>query len=281
MEDPTARVTSIRVAREGGREEVSRAVPSEVPVALTHDGSSYAVMLASPMDLQDFGVGFSFTEGVIGEAAEIADLDVVEHDDGLEVRMWLTPDPSRKLVARRRHITGPTGCGLCGVESLEDAARPLPRVADGITVDAADIHAALDAMMPAQRIGRETRAVHAAGFWTADEGLVVLREDVGRHNALDKVIGAVMRSGRSGETGMVVMTSRVSVELIQKTARLGAAILVAVSAPTSLALKMAEEAGITLVAVARDDAFEIFTHPHRVRPDDRDKKQAESLGHVA
>ncbi|ODN71545.1 formate dehydrogenase accessory sulfurtransferase FdhD [Methylobrevis pamukkalensis] len=281
MPEAASRVTSIRVARKGGTEEVLRAVPAEVPVALTHDGSSYAVMLASPVDLEDYGIGFSFTEGVVKSAADIRDLEIVEHDDGLEVRMWLTPDPSRQLVARRRRILGPTGCGLCGVESLEGAAPDLPVVGAGITVSPSEIHAALDALGPLQVIGRETRAVHAAAFWRRGEGLVAVREDVGRHNALDKVVGSILRSGGNGADGMVVLTSRVSVELVQKTARLGASILLAVSAPTSLALRTAEAAGITVVAVARDDAFEIFTHPHRIAVDGNEKNRSESFGHVA
>ncbi|SON54501.1 formate dehydrogenase accessory protein [Hartmannibacter diazotrophicus] len=281
MLDPAACVKSVRVARKGGSEETVRAVPVEVPIALTHDGSSYAVMLGSPIDLDDFGVGFSFTENVISSAAEIRDLEVVEHHDGIEVRMWLDPDRSKQLVARRRHITGPTGCGLCGVESLEEASPELPKVGKGIAVTVDEIYAALDDLMLAQVVGRETRAVHASAFWRRGEGLVVVREDVGRHNALDKVIGHVLRTGGEGADGMVIMTSRVSVELIQKTAKLGASILVAVSAPTSFALKLAEEAGITLVAVARGDSFEVFTHPHRILLDGAGKKNTETLGHVA
>jgi FdhD protein len=264
MADAVRRVPSRKVAR-AGEERTNRTIPEETPVALVHDGSTFAVMMATPRDLEDFGLGFSLTEGAIGNAGDIVSLDVVEHDLGVEIRMWLKPGTGRTLVERRRRIAGPTGCGLCGVESLEAAVPPPPRVTDEeFRIAPEEIRTALAAMAPAQKLNAETHAVHAAAFWSPGKGIVALREDVGRHNALDKLVGAVVRSRADPKNGIVLLTSRVSVEMVQKTAHLGSPVIVAVSAPTALALRTAEKAGITLVAVARTDAFEIFTHPHRI-----------------
>lgn len=246
-------------------EETARAIPEEVPVALVYDGATHAVMMATPADLEDFAIGFSLTEGIVASRAEIRDIEIVEHEKGLEARMWLVPDAGRKQVERRRRITGPTACGLCGVESLDAAVAVPPKVGHSARTTPEDIHKALAAMPPLQTLNVETRAVHAAAFWDAEAGkIAAVREDVGRHNALDKLVGAVANAGTDPSKGFVVLTSRVSVEMVQKTAMLGAEIIVAVSAPTALALRVAEDAGITLVAIARPDAFEIFTHPGRI-----------------
>jgi FdhD protein len=264
MPKASTRVPSLRVAKTGV-EDTSRLIPEEVPVALVYDGSTHAVMMASPQDLEDFAVGFSLSEGVIASRSEIRELEFVEHDKGIEARMWLTPASGRSHVERRRRIAGPTACGLCGVESI-DAAVPAPkRVGDSAKATPDDIHKALAALPPEQKLNVATRAVHAAAFWDGTAGRIAfVREDVGRHNALDKLVGAMSGSGLDPARGFVVLTSRVSVEMVQKAACLGAEIVVAVSAPTALALRVAEAAGITLVAIARPDAFEIFTHPHRI-----------------
>ncbi|HYD15926.1 MAG TPA: formate dehydrogenase accessory sulfurtransferase FdhD [Hyphomicrobium sp.] len=264
MAEASLRVPSIRVS-DTRVDDTNRLIPEEVPIALVYDGSTHAVMMATPADLEDFAVGFSITEGVIADIGEIREFEVVEHEKGLEARMWLAPDSGRAHAERRRRITGPTACGLCGVESLE-AAVPAPRqVGDTANTTARDIDKAL-AMLPLeQTLNLATRAVHAAAFWDASTGSIAfVREDVGRHNALDKLVGAVTRGELDPAKGFVILTSRVSVEMVQKTAMLGAEIIVAVSAPTALALETAHAAGITLVAIARPDAFEIFTHPHRI-----------------
>jgi FdhD protein len=241
-----------------------RCIPNEVPDALVYDGTSYAVMMASPSDLEDFAIGFSLTEGVVSRPEEINGIDIVEQPLGIELRMWLAADRTRALADRRRRIAGPTGCGLCGIESLEAAAPQCPRVTSPFVATAADVRAALASLPPAQALNHLTHAVHAAAFWAPGCDLVAIREDVGRHNALDKLIGALHRMGTDAATGMLVLTSRVSVEMVQKAAVVGVPIIVAVSAPTALALTTAEAAGITLVAVARADAFEIFTHTRRI-----------------
>lgn len=265
MMEASARVPSRRVSRPGV-EDTARLIPEEVPVALVYDGSTHAVMMATPADLEDFAAGFSLTEGIVAGASEIREIEIVPHEKGLEARMWLTAETGRKHVERRRRITGPTACGLCGVESLDAAVPAPPRVGASATATAEDIQKALAALPPAQTLNVATRAVHAAAFWDAGAGAIAfVREDVGRHNALDKLVGAVAKAGLDPAKGFVVLTSRVSVEMVQKTAMLGAEIIVAVSAPTALALRVAEEAGITLIAIARPDAFEIFTHPERIK----------------
>lgn len=264
MREPTAAVAAA-IWRQSGVTEGKRTIPEEAAVAFTYDGGSYAVMMATPRNLEDFAFGFSFTEGVIFSPADIRQLDIVGHDSGIELRMWLAEPRAAALSERRRYLAGPTGCGLCGIDSLTEAVRQVARVPDGAFFRPADIMRALAALPPRQDLNRQTRAVHAAAFWRSDAGLVAVREDVGRHNALDKLAGALLRDGAGGGGGMVLLTSRVSVEMVQKTAAIGAPLIVAVSAPTALALRTAEAAGITLIGVARDDGFEVFTHPQRIQ----------------
>lgn len=258
--------------REGVAEAGERALAEEVAVALTYNRTTHAVMLASPHDLEDFAVGFSLSEGIVAQASEIEELEVRGAAGGVELRMWLQSAPLERLHARRRSLAGPAGCGLCGIESLEQALRPVAEVRAAGRIAAGEIGAALAALPAAQALHRQTGAVHAAGLYVPGQGLLALREDIGRHNALDKLAGAVARGGLDAEGGIVVTTSRVSVELVQKAAVMGAGVFVAISAPTALAVRTAEAAGMTLVAVARDDGFEVFSHPWRIRggePDGR------------
>ena len=258
------RTVDRQVWRDGCISEGSRAIPEETAIALTYNGGTYAVMMATPQDLRDFAIGFSLSEGVVVSAADIESFEIMELDDGIELRMWLAQSRADRLSERRRHIAGPTGCGLCGIDSITEAVRPAAIVAPGQSFSSQDIMTAMQSLPPLQTLNIETRAVHAAAFWTPARGIVALREDVGRHNALDKLAGAVAQDNMSAGEGMVLLTSRVSVEMVQKTAAMGAPMMVAVSAPTALAVSMADKAGITLAAIARADGFELFTHPERI-----------------
>lgn len=266
MHNPV-RSVSRKIWRQSGVSEGLRAVPEETALAITYNGGTYAVMMGTPQDLKDFAIGFSLSEGVVQSAAEIESFEAVSFDDGIELRMWLAAEKAEGISARRRQIAGPTGCGLCGIDSISEAVKPAAVVAPGGTFSFDQIMAAMNALSPLQKINIQTRAVHAAAFWTPAEGIVGLREDVGRHNALDKLAGSLAQAGVDASRGMVLLTSRVSVEMVQKTAAIGAPLIVSVSAPTALAIRMAEEAGITLAAIARADGFEVFTHAYRVVAD--------------
>ncbi|MFK4770048.1 formate dehydrogenase accessory sulfurtransferase FdhD [Rhizobium sp. ZW T2_16] len=253
------------IRRNGVVRAGSRVVPAEVPIAFSYGGSTHAVMMGTPAHLEDFAIGFSLTEGIIASMAEIEEVAVLDEGQGLDVQVRLAENKEDALRARRRHMAGPVGCGLCGIESIEQAMRVVPDVSDvAVLLTPEDITAAMAALNGAQPLHAETHAVHGAGFFIPGEGLIAVREDVGRHNALDKLAGAVIRAGREGGQGIVVVTSRISVEMVQKTAILGSSTLVAISAPTALAIRTAEEAGMTLVALTRGEDFEIFAGAERI-----------------
>ena len=252
------------VWRDGHLGEGTRLIPEETAIALTYNGGTYAVMMGTPQSLRDFAIGFSLSEGIVQSASEVESLDIVELDDGIELRMWLAPSQAERVNERRRHIAGPTGCGICGIDSIAEAVRPAVVVTSGKSFSPREIMAAIASMPPLQVLNVETRAVHGAAFWMPSRGIVALREDVGRHNALDKLAGALAQERVTTSEGIVLLTSRVSVEMVQKTATIGAPLMVAVSAPTALAVRTADAAGITLAAIARSDGFEIFTHPERI-----------------
>jgi len=261
--EPVIRLPQTSVAK-GAFVAGERVLPEETPVAFTYNGSTHAVMMASPADLEDFAFGFSLAEGIIAEPGDLASVEVVEHDLGYEVRMWLRETCRGAYQSRRRAMAGPVGCGLCGVESLAEAVRPASRVVGTLHLPPGAIAAAMADLSDAQRLNKEARAIHAAALWRPGQGLIAIREDVGRHNALDKLAGSLAKSGESCSASMVLLTSRVSVEMVQKAARMGAPIIAAISAPTALAVRVAEGCGLTLVAVARGESFEVFTHPERI-----------------
>lgn len=240
-----------------------RSLPEETPVALTYDRATFAVMMATPQDLEDFAIGFSVTEGIVTSLSEIEDLEIRPAEAGIECRITLNAARGDAWQARRRHVLGAAGCGLCGMESLEQAALPARRVTSPLRLPAAAIAEGFAGMQRLQSLNRETHAVHAAAFLHPN-GELLLREDVGRHNALDKLIGAALRRNLPPAEAALLLTSRVSIELIQKAAIFGAPILAAISVPTARAVREAERAGITLIGIARGDGFEIFTHPDRI-----------------
>ncbi len=263
---PAPQIASVRaLAWRGGeflREQ--RQLAGECAIAVTYGRATHAVMLATPADLEDFAVGFSLSEQVVTHPGEIERIETVPLDEGVELRIDLVASRAERYVRRRRMMAGPAGCGLCGAESLESVMRPLGRLATELVLPPAEILTALAALDRAQSLNAETHGVHGAGFWLPGDGLVAAREDVGRHNALDKLIGALARAEIAPAFGVVVMTSRVSLELVQKTVRAGAPIIAAMSAPSTLAVRLAEQAGLTLIAIARRDGFEVFSHPERL-----------------
>lgn len=262
---PATRTVAEIQSRDGRIVTGSRVVPEEVPIAFSFGGSTHAVMMATPADLEDFAVGFSMAEGIIRAASEILSIEPVEAGDGIDVQVTLKDATAEALTLRRRRMAGPVGCGLCGIESIEQASRTVPKITDDdFQLSPADLSIAMDLMSQAQQLNRETRAVHGAGFYVPGEGLVAMREDVGRHNALDKLVGAVLLGGWTPSDGVVVVTSRLSVEMVQKAAILGSPVLAAISAPTALAIRTAEEAGMTLVGIVRGNDYEIFTHADRL-----------------
>jgi len=271
MTAATSRSVPGRAVRPDGGAQLHRALPQEMPLAVVCNGTTLAVMLATPADIRDFATGFALTEGVIGSLDEIEGYEEARHPQGIEARLWLRGDRAAALAARRRFMVGPVGCGLCGIDSLEQAARPLP------TVGGADLRLSRDAVARAgenlrarQPLHDRTHAAHAAGFLVPGRGIVAAREDVGRHNALDKLIGALVAGGIAPATGAFVLTSRLSVELAQKCAIAGCPMLIAVSAPTAQAVALAAGAGITVAAFARGDGFEVYSHPQRIQPETPD-----------
>ncbi len=253
-----------RVGAAHGPERIERAAPEEMAVGVSYDSEPYAVLMATPQDVADLALGFTVSER-IAKAADVLDIRVSEHDEGLVADVLLTrAGAASARDRRRRNMEGRSSCGLCGVQSPEDALRALPVLADGLTVARDAIQAALGAMEPLQVLGNETRATHAAA-WAARDGTIrLVREDVGRHNALDKLIGAALKAGLDPAEAFVIVTSRCSYEMVEKTVLAGVGLLVAISAPTALAVRKAEGANLTLVALARRDGHALFTGAHRV-----------------
>ncbi|WP_137157311.1 formate dehydrogenase accessory sulfurtransferase FdhD [Rhizobium sp. FKL33] len=267
--DPSRRVPDL-IFRNGRLSQDHRIVAEEAAVALSYGGSTEAVMMATPADLEDFAIGFSLSEGIVTGIDEIESIAIEPASGGVDLQIALSDDLDHTLRARRRAKAGPVGCGLCGVESIEEALKPAADVsAATLRLAPSDIASAMAALTARQPLNAETRAVHAAAFYVPGQGLIAVREDVGRHNALDKLIGALARAGVDGASGAVIMTSRLSVELVQKTAKLGAAALIGISAPTALAIDMATRAGMTLVALARGEDFDIFTGADRIITGDK------------
>lgn len=239
-------------------------IAAEVPVALVYNGRPHAVMMCTPSDLEDFGLGFSLSEAIVDQASSVKRVDVVKYAKGIELQMEIPADAAERLSERTRAITGRTGCGLCGVEVIDDALREPGPVHSTLSVTRDALWRASEALGARQPLNNETNAIHAAAWANADGTLAVVREDVGRHNALDKVIGALARADTDASTGFAVVTSRASYELVQKAAVANIALLAAVSRPTALAVDLAETAGITLVGLLRGRTANVYCHGARI-----------------
>jgi FdhD protein len=260
----TTDVTAVRIEN-GCAESVTDTLADETPVAMAYNLAPHAVMMATPADLEDFAVGFSLTEGIVQQASDITRVTVVRHARGVELQMEIPAALAAKAGARSRRLSGRTGCGICGAGSIDEVLRELPSVAGDSEIDAAAVTRAMRALAVRQPLNAATGAVHAAAWARHDGALAYVREDVGRHNALDKLVGALIRAGVSAQDGFVVITSRGSFELVQKAAMLGVPLLAAVSAPTALAVRVAHSVGLTLAGFARDDRLTAYTHSARLR----------------
>ena len=259
-------LSAVQVRRwiDGRTEYVVDQVAEEQPIALTYQGIPHVVMLATPADLEDLAVGFTLSETLVQLADEIKSVEVFNDVGALEVRIGVTSERFSALLKQRRNLSGRTGCGLCGAETIEQAIRPPVPVGKGPNITIAELHDALGALQALQPLNAQAGSVHAAAWVLPGKGVRLVREDVGRHNALDKVIGALARAGIDCSGGYLVITSRASYEMVQKAATVGITVLAAVSAPTALAIRLAEAAGLTLIGFARARQHVVYTHPRRL-----------------
>jgi len=254
----------VRRWRDGTVEERTEPVVEETPVAVVYNGVPHVVMMATPSDLEDFVLGFSLTEELIRTPADLLSLEIVRYSQGIEIQVTVSPECDAVIAGRTRRLTGRTGCGICGSDSIAVVLKEPRPVPAGTPVRPAAIQTALEELTGRQALNAATGAVHAAAWASANGSIELVREDVGRHNALDKLIGAAVKNGVDPATGFVVVTSRASFEMVQKAMILGAPLLAAISGPTGLAVRVAEQSGMTLVGFARKDKLTVYTHPDRV-----------------
>ena len=239
-------------------------VAEEVPISLIYNGVPHVVMLATPTNLEDFALGFSITEGIIKNPQELLSARIYNRANGIEVQLKIPEQRFQGLADKGRNLTGRTGCGLCGASTLKQAIRSPSPVNGNLTLSAAELCSALKDLKRHQKLNQLTGAIHAAAWTVPGQGILAIREDVGRHNALDKLIGFLLRTGKDLSAGFVIVTSRASYEMVQKTAWVGITLLAAISAPTGLAIRLANDAGLTLIGFARDDQHVIYAHPQRL-----------------
>jgi FdhD protein len=239
-------------------------VAEEVPVSLIYNGIPHVVMLATPTNLEDFALGFSITEGIIEKPSELHSTHIYNRSNGIEIRLEIPESRFCNISDKARNLTGRTGCGLCGASTLQQAIRDPKSVQGELSVSAAELLAGLTAISRHQQLNQLTGAVHAAAWVVPGQDVQHVREDVGRHNALDKLIGLLLRIGKNPATGFVIITSRASYEVVQKAASVSISLLAAMSAPTGLAIRIADEAGLTLVGFVRDNQHVVYTHPERL-----------------
>jgi FdhD protein len=253
----------IRVAENASSPDAAP-IAEEVPVAMVYNGEPFVVVMASPADFEDLAVGFSVTEGIVDAAGGVELAEVVRHSRGVEVQMRVSEGAARRIAERRRGISARTGCGVCGVESIDEVLQVPRAVRSQATFGVEALWRAAGELEDRQPVNGETRAVHAAALASSAGHLDIVREDVGRHNALDKVVGALLRAGAPAGDRFLVVTSRASYELVQKTAAAGIPLLAAVSRPTSLAISLAEQANVTLVGLLRGRTANVYSHSSRL-----------------
>ncbi len=239
-------------------------VAEEVPIALVYNGLAHVVMMASPVDLEDFALGFSLSEGIVARAAEVRAIETDAVSDGIAVYVDIDRERFAPLEAQRRNLAARTSCGLCGTETIDQAVRHPPAVGEGVQITAGALQTAFAGLTERQPLNAVTGAVHAAAWALPDGQLVCAREDVGRHTAMDKLIGALAREGTSFEAGFALITSRASFEMTQKAATVGITVLAAISAPTGLAIRLAEETGLTLIGFTRTEQHNVYSNPQRI-----------------
>ncbi len=243
---------------------INKDIATEVPVALVYNGVAHAVMMVTPLDLEDFALGFSMSEGIIEHTEDMLSIEIREEDKGLLLTMQIPEESFIGVLRRKRNLTGSTSCSLCGIESLEEAIRPISSIQSNLKIPFSAIYKAYGNLHEYQPEKLITGAVHGAAFVDTEGNIILAREDVGRHNALDKVIGAATKENIDPQSGFVLLTSRCSFEMVQKTVAFGAPVLIAISAPTTLAVELAEDANLTLVALARKENFTVFSHAERI-----------------
>jgi formate dehydrogenase accessory protein FdhD len=248
---------------EGTLSRTRDAVADEWPVAFRYHGVAHVVMLATPLDLEDLAVGFTLSEGIVASFAQIRRCEVARQENALSVDIDIAAERFSALLGRQRNMTGRTGCGLCGAETVEDAIRDVPAVSTTLRLGPTDVQDAIATLAAHQPLNARSGSVHAAGWAVPGRGVTLVREDVGRHNAVDKLIGALVRGGQSLSAGFLVVTSRASYEIVQKAATVGISTVVAVSAPTAFAIRSAERFGITLVGFARTGRHVLYAHGER------------------
>jgi len=250
--------------RDGQVSDTPETIAEETPVAIIYNGIPHVVMMATPQDLEDFALGFSITEELISSPADLERIELVRYSRGIEIQATVNQACEEVIAGRTRRLTGRTGCGICGADSVTAVLKQLHPVQDEVSIPATSIRSALESLVAHQTLNAEAGAVHAAGWVGLDGSIQVVREDVGRHNALDKLIGALLKLGTNPKAGFVVVTSRASFEMVQKTTVLGAPLMAAISGPTGLAVRIAQQAGLTLVGFARKGGHTVYTHPQRL-----------------
>jgi len=261
---PSYQQSTVDRWRDGQHEQRQDYIAEEVPISLVYNGVPHVVMLATPTNLEEFALGFSITEGIVKSPQELLSARVYNRSNGIEVQIKIPEQRFQCMSDKGRNLTGRTGCGLCGASTLKQAIRQPNSVNGGLTLPAAELCSALTDIKQFQKLNQLTGAVHAAAWAVPGQGILDVREDVGRHNALDKLIGFLLRSGKDLSAGFVIVTSRASYEMVQKTAWVGITLLAAISAPTGLAIRLADEAGLTLIGFARDNQHVVYTHPQRL-----------------